>query len=512
MSNNNTKRRNEIIGEALQYAAMGWRVIPLHGVKEDGGCTCKRGNKCASPGKHPRLPEWNIHATDDEDTLIDLFEKWPNSNLGVKLGDESQIVDFECDTPEAEEVIQELFGSENLYTPTFRSRSGLHRLFRWSIELPNQAHARYKGIDFKIGNNSKGTQSVFPPSKHASGVSYEWLPGLSPDEVEPMTIPESVIVKVNNLLGMGDDSGNGERKARSPEHWEQVSQGVSDGGRNNSMTSLVGGHLRDLRDVDDRNALARVWEIVRLANATYKPPLDDDELRGILDSVLRKEKDRRLQEELGGQLPGCTAADVTEAQAGDPSDDREAVLKLTIVREDPRVFELRSPLFAHAEEGCVRMSAAQFDSFTSVRRCVLEQAEYRLPKALGKRWDELSQRLVDTAERVEGPDISKQIVTVAEYLLGQVESVPEVSRDDLEEEHFYRPVRFEDGSVWLRWNHIWLDAYGVKLCTHADVQRLRRKLGIVDSGSTRRINGRAIRFTVLDREKVNRLREIAEVV
>jgi hypothetical protein len=38
---------------ALRYAANGWRVLPLHSVR-NGARTCRDGHACVSPGKHPR--------------------------------------------------------------------------------------------------------------------------------------------------------------------------------------------------------------------------------------------------------------------------------------------------------------------------------------------------------------------------------------------------------------------------------------------------------------------------
>jgi len=38
---------------ALRYAALGWRVLPLHTPDASGVCSCGRED-CPKPGKHPR--------------------------------------------------------------------------------------------------------------------------------------------------------------------------------------------------------------------------------------------------------------------------------------------------------------------------------------------------------------------------------------------------------------------------------------------------------------------------
>ncbi len=47
---------------AQRYGALGWFVLPLHSVM-DGKCTCRKGEACDSPGKHPRFKGWQNEAT-----------------------------------------------------------------------------------------------------------------------------------------------------------------------------------------------------------------------------------------------------------------------------------------------------------------------------------------------------------------------------------------------------------------------------------------------------------------
>ena len=263
-----------MLDEALLYASYGWKVIILHGIAPDGGCTCKKGKQCGSAGKHPRPTAWQHEATDDEDKIIEWFERWPNSNVGVKLGDDSQIVDIECDSPEAEEELQKLFGTDSLITPTFKSSKGHHRLFLYDNELPSQAHFGWKQIDFKLGGGNGGTQSVFPPSKHVSGIKYEWVKGLSPSEVEPMRIPESVIIKIANLSNGGD--------AQRPSLDATEHEVVLAGERDNTLTRFAGKFRSfGLDAVEIEAALTAVNQ------RRCRPPLDARDIARIANSVAR---------------------------------------------------------------------------------------------------------------------------------------------------------------------------------------------------------------------------------
>jgi hypothetical protein len=46
------------VAAAVEHAEMGYHVLPVHGIRDDGACTCQGAMpKCTrgSPGKHPRI-------------------------------------------------------------------------------------------------------------------------------------------------------------------------------------------------------------------------------------------------------------------------------------------------------------------------------------------------------------------------------------------------------------------------------------------------------------------------
>ena len=171
----------DILSHALDYAARGWKVLPLR------------------DGKIPRLDQWQHKATTNEDVITSWWEENPADNCGVKLGPESNLIDIECDDEEAEQVLLSLFGEELPFCPTFAGRRGKHRLFQWRDDLPFPDKNNFKigALEFRTGAGEKAAQSVFPPSIHpVTGEPYRWL--ISPDECYVPAIPDKVVAKLWN--------------------------------------------------------------------------------------------------------------------------------------------------------------------------------------------------------------------------------------------------------------------------------------------------------------------------
>jgi len=157
---------------AIAYARLGWYVVPVRGKVPSGGSG------------------WPNQATRDPGEAACLFEDTPHDGVGVVLGPKSDLIDLDCDSPDAEATLQELFGGEVPATPTFRSAKGLHRLFRWSESLPVSERTKAKfmlgALEVRIGGGDRAAQTVFPPSG-----GREWM--LGPDVVAVAELPATVL-------------------------------------------------------------------------------------------------------------------------------------------------------------------------------------------------------------------------------------------------------------------------------------------------------------------------------
>jgi len=186
-------------------------------------------------------------------------------NIAIVLN-QSDWVDAECDSDEAEATLQRLFGGRIPPTPTWQSKRGKHRLFRRPEGLPERATIEVDDIEFRIGNG-KGAASVVPPSIHPSGKRYRWEKGLSLDEVEPAELPPAIVERL--------------RSESAPPSVEPSSDGSIPEGKRNDVLFMKACSLRQLELPKETIAAT----LLDLNQRLCKPPLPEKEVRNIAHSA-----------------------------------------------------------------------------------------------------------------------------------------------------------------------------------------------------------------------------------
>lgn len=157
-------KRESCRDAALQYAGMGFRVLPVQ------------------PGrKVPLFPNWPILATSDTHLIREWFQRWPRANVGIACGDGLGVLDID---PEAvssgwpgRQKWEELhtLGPPMVRTP----REGYHLYFR-AEGWRNSAGVIAPGVD----TFGAGGFMVAPPSV-VHRKRYQWLKPLLPLEKLP---------------------------------------------------------------------------------------------------------------------------------------------------------------------------------------------------------------------------------------------------------------------------------------------------------------------------------------
>lgn len=431
-----------ILEAALHYAERGWRVLPLQ-----------------PRGKTPLIREYQNAATTDEDVITGWWDRWPMANVGIQMGAASGIIDIECDNEQAEARLAELFGGQMPETPTFRSKKGWHRLFRFDSSHPWAEYGNKKypgllpGVDFKVGGDGKGSYGVFPPSIHPDGPEYRWARDLD-DGVDVAEVPGALVVAVLSL-----DVGN--TRVGSGKDFKALASGaaLTEGNRNDGIASLCGKLFAGLNDVFDDESVVVQWELIKAANAGARPPLPEKELRTTFESILRAERQRRTNEEAAVN-PRRDPRTGTVARAD---------WHLVRIESEPEMWKLYGPPWASGSRyedgrGCyLLLTTAQLARPSAIGEAALSQASADVGPGWhtmwngGKNRESLKSRLLVTKTTEPAPREVRRDVQVAEQLWRQLHRAVPYAEPAAGEQ--WRPLEKggpcidESGNVWanFRW-------------------------------------------------------------
>lgn len=269
---------NDILDMALRYADIKIPVMPLHGIKEDGSCTCRNGSKCSSKGKHPIFSGWSKIATIDKAIITKWWSKYPSANIGIPTGKKSGWLVLDIDTKYDGDKTLEFY--EMLYddlpktVTAITGSGGEHRIFKYpkGLKIPNKVNFA-EGLDTR----SNGGLIVATPSIHVSGNRYRWKEGYSPFDIEPVDAPKWLL---DLMLGDCDKSVTSKNITNS----KNVKIQISEGGRNNYLTSLAGTLRR--KGMSEEGIMAA---LLAENMESCEPPLEEREVSVIAKSISRYE-------------------------------------------------------------------------------------------------------------------------------------------------------------------------------------------------------------------------------
>lgn len=177
-----------LLAAALEYAAQGWPVFPIHSI-QGGHCTCGKAD-CQHPAKHPST----MHGLKDATCRAEEICRWlagNHRNVAIATGPISGLAVLDIDLDTGGFISLKALTDQHgplPKTPTVHSGGGgMHLYFAYPADqeigsrpLPNQP-----GLDTK----GKGGSIVAPPSLHISGVRYAWQPDMGP-ETPLATVPD----------------------------------------------------------------------------------------------------------------------------------------------------------------------------------------------------------------------------------------------------------------------------------------------------------------------------------
>jgi P4 family phage/plasmid primase-like protien len=258
---------------ALWYAGIGWNVIALYAPKFDTsgaciGCSCEEWRRrsapdyiCPTPGKHPRLSDWEAKATTNQATIENWWRRWPNANVGIAAG-KSGLVVVDADTYHEMAEGGRLALTDKETVTNLTGGGGEHYVYKHPAEGPLITNSD-SSLPEWVNIRAHGGQFVVPPSLHKSGRRYAWEPGYGPHEFEPAALAKQLCELLQG------ETGARQRALPIPER-------IPEGKRHTAVVSLAGTMRR-------RGMGAAGIEAGLLAtnDAQFDPPMPEEELHDI---------------------------------------------------------------------------------------------------------------------------------------------------------------------------------------------------------------------------------------
>ena len=192
-----------------KMADMGLHLFPCHSATQNGcGCLGKRPHKDRKEwGKHPSQNTSHLLATRASETLRQWWTNSPEDNVGCHLKISKKVV-IDIDPRSGGHVswcrlLADLSISEPVtwktWTGTYVMEDGsvlrgFHLWFEMPVEKNFPANLKeigYEGIDIKYSG-----YVMIPPSRHGSGVEYEWAQGQEAEKSEIASMPQSLLNKI----------------------------------------------------------------------------------------------------------------------------------------------------------------------------------------------------------------------------------------------------------------------------------------------------------------------------
>jgi Bifunctional DNA primase/polymerase, N-terminal len=249
-----------MIEHALKYARLRIPVIPIWTmVRRNGRIACACGRPCGrDAGKHPLghlVSNGALDATTDPETIKRWWAKWPDANVGIRLG---SFMALDIDPRNGgDRSLATLQNTHGVLPTTRRVKTGgggWHIIYRRpDVELAGELGP---GIDIKTGNG----YIVAPPSLHTSGGRYQTIDDIPPAEAPAWLIdllrkkpPEYINIAPRRVCNGGSTPYG---RAALEREVEIVRNTPPGGGRNKQLNTsafclyqLVGGGEVDEADV-----------------------------------------------------------------------------------------------------------------------------------------------------------------------------------------------------------------------------------------------------------------------
>jgi len=238
------ENENQNLIAALQYADLGWSVIPIGKDKKS-------------------LIKWEVYQRTRaaKKEIEAWFTRYPDANVGIVTGAISGIVVIDIDTPEKIDYPLPL-------TVASQTASGGRHIF---CKHPGREVKNRVRIVPNVDIRADGGYVVVPPSLLSSGNQYVW--NIPPGEMELAELPH---------WAFGEEEKDADWKTT-------IAKPVMEGSRNEVSAQMAGKMLGYLPE----DTWEMVWLGMQRWNQNNKPPLPEKELKNVFNSIASRELKKR---------------------------------------------------------------------------------------------------------------------------------------------------------------------------------------------------------------------------
>lgn len=254
---------NELLQAALNYAALGFAVLPV------------------KPGqKSPAFTGWQKDSTTDAEQIKAWWTQNPAFNIGCDCEKSGlYVVDYDCKKGKKGLIVREKWRQAHAMPDTWTARTpsnGVHEYYRGQgiskTDLYRDDPA-VKGTGC-IDVRAAGGLVVMPPSV-IDGKAYKWE---KPPVLYAVADANS---DVYTFISTGDSTGSGQQH-KPPYH---VPEYIAEGGRTAALVQLAGSLIGKGLSPEAAEAAIQQENALRC-----DPPLTDEELQREVFPALRREK------------------------------------------------------------------------------------------------------------------------------------------------------------------------------------------------------------------------------
>jgi hypothetical protein len=262
------------LSSALTYLSRGFSVIPVR------------------PDKTPFI-KWEEFQKrrPTEDEIRQWWAKWPNAMIGIVTGSISGIDIMDTDSQEADEEFQGYL-SDSLICPTQRTPGGgRHYLFAHAEGIRNSNDRS----PFKFHVRGEGGYFIAAPSENGNGGRYQWLDGLSIEEVDPPPMPNTLYNSLINVLREGERNFKTSEEEHTKAHESTREHKILTLGRRDNDLFHAANAL-----INARTPIEEVEQYLEILAENSNPPFPLSEISEKIKSALKRveRRDRNITQEV----------------------------------------------------------------------------------------------------------------------------------------------------------------------------------------------------------------------